>query len=85
MEGLFTFQGGEVVFQMGDSSLSGGRGAPWGPSVLMGGFSKKIVGCGGVASMPPLVFLIKINLLLIDPEMLTSGSSKAKLFTKDFT
>ena len=41
MEGLFTFQWGEVVFQMGDSSLSGGRGAPWGPSVLMGGVFKK--------------------------------------------
>ena len=69
---------------MGDSSLSGGRGTPWGASILMGGFSKKIVGCGGVASMAPLVSLTKINLLLIDPEMLTSGSSKAKLFTKNF-
>ena len=29
-----------------------------------------------------LVSSIKINLLLIDPEMLTSGSSKAKFFTK---
>ena len=69
---------------MEGSSLSGGRGAPWGASVLIGEFSKKIVGCGGVASIPPLVSSAKINLLLIDPEMLISGSSKAKLFTKNF-
>ena len=35
--------------------------------------------------MPPLVFSTKTNLLLIDPEMLSSGSSKAKLFAKNVT
>ena len=51
----------------------------------MGGFSKSVVGWGRVAPMLLLVSSIKINLLLIDPEMLTSGSSKAKLVAKNFT
>ena len=72
--------GGRLFFRWGASSLSGGRGVPW-------GFSKKLQDGTGrrVAPMPQLVSSTKTNLLLIDPEMLSSGYSKAKLFAKNVT
>ena len=56
MKGYFTFQwgAGGVVFQMGASFLSGLGGCPWGASILMEGFSKKIVEWGmGHPPCPP--------------------------------
>ena len=47
MEGCFMFQWGGVVFQMGGFIFKVG-GAPWGASVLVGGFEM-----GGVPPMPP--------------------------------
>ena len=94
MEGCSTFQcrgEGFCFSDEGTSSLVGGGG--W-ASVLMEEFFEK--NCrmrkSGSHAPPPLwetlsliVFSTKINLLLIDPEMLSSGSSKAKLFAKKFT
>ena len=51
MEGCFTFQwGGEGVFQMGHASFLNGGCAPWGALVLMGRFSKKVIGWGRLAT-----------------------------------
>ena len=48
MEGCFMFQWGGVVFQMGGFIFKVG-GAPWGASVLVGGFEMG----GGVPPPPP--------------------------------
>ena len=52
--------GGRLFFRWGASSLIGGRGVPWGASVLMGVF-KKIVGWDREESGPhaPTSFLNK--------------------------
>ena len=46
---------GGIVFQMGgDLIFKWGEGAPWGASVLMRGFLKKIVGWGGGGGRIPM-------------------------------
>ena len=54
-----------VVFQMG-GALFLSRGHPMGASVLMGGFSKKIVGWGGGGVVPPNAPLLWETLLSVD-------------------
>ena len=46
MEGFSTFQWG-VCFSDEGASILSGRCTSWGPAVLMGGVSKKIIGRGG--------------------------------------
>ena len=48
MEGFSTFQWG-VCFSDEGASILSGRCTSWGPAVLMGGVSKKIIGRGGAS------------------------------------
>ena len=54
LEGGFAFQWGHLFFRWVGLHFLVGGGTPWGASVLMEGFSKKIVGWGaGHPPMPP--------------------------------
>ena len=78
--------GGRLFFRWGASYLRGGRDAPWGASILMReGRVQKNRRMGGSGPDAPTSVPTNINLLLIDPEMLSSGSGKAKSYAKNFT
>ena len=77
--------GGKVVFQMGSFIFKWREWCSMEDISFDGRFFKKYCRMGASGPMLLLVSSIKINLLLIDPEMLTSGSSKAKLVAKNFT